>query len=178
MVVAKTQETARYAAEWLQENAITYTSKPGSQPPIINLSDAISKGNFFNDNSVDKNAPSRLLKVTLDVIHQLLLLDVMIISQISRPTSLTEINWTKYDNDPSVVVVEGTQDANSQYHFYMESQASFAFPTEQGGMKVHASTQSPDETQVAVARACNLQMNQVTLEVSLSYNIIVFTYNN
>ena len=65
-----------------------------------------------------------------------------------------------------MVIVDGNQYAASQYHFYMETQSAIAFPTEQGGMKVHASTQSPDAVQSNVATACDLPMNQVTLKVS------------
>ncbi len=80
---------------------------------------------------------------------------------------MKEIDWKKYENDPNVVIVEGSQFAASQYHFYMETQSAIAFPTEQGGMKVYASTQSPDSVQSIVAKACGLKMNQVTLEVSI-----------
>lgn len=64
-----------------------------------------------------------------------------------------------------MVVVSGSQYAASQYHYYMETQSAMAFPTEQGGMKVYASSQSPTYVQSSVAKACNLTMNQVTLEV-------------
>ncbi len=66
-----------------------------------------------------------------------------------------------------MVVVDGSQYAASQYHFYMETQSAIAFPTEQGGIKVYASTQSPNSVQSIVAKACDLPMNQVTLEVSI-----------
>lgn len=78
---------------------------------------------------------------------------------------MTEIDWDKYRNDPSVVVVEGRQHASSQYHFYMETQSAIVYPTEQGGVRVYASTQMPDSIQARVAAVCGLHMNQVTVEV-------------
>lgn len=64
-----------------------------------------------------------------------------------------------------MVVVEGSQRAAGQYHFYMETQAAIAFPTELGGIKVYASTQSQKDVQACVATACGLPLNQVTIEV-------------
>lgn len=64
MVVGETQEAAREAAEWLAENAITYSSKtPGGQPPTVTLEDAMERGSFFHDQSTHSNAPSRIMKV-------------------------------------------------------------------------------------------------------------------
>ena len=59
MVVAKTQEIAREAAQWLQDNAITYTKLPG----IVSFEEAIEKKNFLYDNTTHAGAPSRLRKV-------------------------------------------------------------------------------------------------------------------
>ena len=63
------------------------------------------------------------------------------------------------------MVVEGSQRAGTQYHFYMETQSAIAYPTEEGGVKLYASTQSPDDVQGVVAKVCNLPANQVTIEV-------------
>lgn len=64
MVVAQTQEAARNAAEWLQDNAVTYQSKSGGQLPTVTLQEAILKESYFFDRSDDKDAPDRLLKVS------------------------------------------------------------------------------------------------------------------
>ena len=68
-----------------------------------------------------------------------------------------------------MVVVSGSQYAASQYHYYMETQSAMAFPTEQGGMKMYASSQSPTFIQSIVAKACDLPINQVIVEVQ-QYN--------
>ena len=100
---------------------------------------------------------------------------ILQIVQVSRPKTLTEIDWDKYKKDSSMVVVEGSQKAASQYHFYMETQSAIAFPTEQGGMRVVVSTQSPTEVQSKVAKACLLPMNQVTLEVRIIAQAAVYS---
>lgn len=61
MTVAKTQEAAQEAAEWLQEHAVTYEMKP--QAGIVTLDDAIKKRNYLYDDSTHPSAPTRLLKV-------------------------------------------------------------------------------------------------------------------
>src|SRR6204780_4346681 len=51
-----------------------------------------------------------------------------------------------------------------QEHFYLEGQASFAFPGEGDEMTVHASTQDPTETQQIVARILGIPDAFVTVE--------------
>ena len=63
MVIAKTQEAAREAAEWLQDHAVTYDSK--LQGGIVTLEEAMKRKSYFYDKSMERHndAPSRLLKV-------------------------------------------------------------------------------------------------------------------
>lgn len=75
------------------------------------------------------------------------------------------------------MVVEGTQRAGTQYHFYMETQSAIAYPTEEGGVKLYASSQSPDDVQGVVAKVCNLPANQVTIEVC-QVSIILYIWTN
>ena len=63
MVVAQTQEEARDAAQWLQDNAVTYQSKSGGQLPTVTLQQAIHNESYFYDGSDHKYAPNRLLQV-------------------------------------------------------------------------------------------------------------------
>ena len=79
--------------------------------------------------------------------------------------SASTIDWKQFEDDPDVIVLEGSQRAGSQYHFYMETQSAIAYPTEEGGVKVYASTQSPDDIQGEVAKVCNLAANLVTIKV-------------
>ena len=67
MVVAKTDESARDAAKWIQDNGVSYTPLPAT----INLDTAIEKKEFFYDNvtlpqlAKEKKypVPSRIRKV-------------------------------------------------------------------------------------------------------------------
>ena len=166
MVVAKSEAGARDAAKWLQETAITYTKLQG----VVSLDEAIKKKRFFKDRTTTQEAPRRILKVIqfeTDVLKWSTL-------QVSRNVAQSSsIDWSQFEADQEVVVVEGSQRAGSQYHFYMETQSAFAFPTEQGGIKVYASTQSPDKIQGKVAQVCDLPANQVTIEVRVK---IAFIY--
>jgi xanthine dehydrogenase large subunit len=50
-------------------------------------------------------------------------------------------------------------------HFYLESQASIAYPLEDGQIEIHSSSQHPTETQHVVAHALGLSANDVTCQV-------------
>jgi xanthine dehydrogenase large subunit len=63
------------------------------------------------------------------------------------------------------VIVEGTAESGGQEHVYLETQGSFAFPVEGGGIKIISSTQSPTAVQRAAARILDLPMNQVEVDV-------------
>ncbi len=63
------------------------------------------------------------------------------------------------------VIVEGTAESGGQEHIYLETQGSFAFPIEGGGVKIISSTQSPTAVQRAAARILNLPMNKVEVDV-------------
>lgn len=58
-------------------------------------------------------------------------------------------------------ILEGTFICGGQEHFYMESQAALAVPTENGQIEVHASSQHPSETQRVVAEALGVPFHKV-----------------
>jgi len=60
--------------------------------------------------------------------------------------------------------LEGELTIGGQEHFYLEGQASFAFPGEGDEMTVHASTQDPTEVQHIVARVLGIPDAFVTVE--------------
>ena len=79
-----------------------------------------------------------------------------------QPFSLGDVGsvWKNCD-----LIVEGTAESGGQEHIYLETQGSFAFPVEGGGVKIISSTQSPTTVQRAAARILNLQMNKVEVDV-------------
>ncbi|MGB7161290.1 MAG: xanthine dehydrogenase molybdopterin binding subunit [Tepidisphaeraceae bacterium] len=59
-------------------------------------------------------------------------------------------------------MIEGSLVVGGQEHFYLESQATIAYPGEHGTMTVHSSTQHPTEVQSLVAEALGVPFNHVT----------------
>ncbi|AUN99484.1 xanthine dehydrogenase molybdopterin binding subunit [Bacteriovorax stolpii] len=57
--------------------------------------------------------------------------------------------------------LKGAFECGGQEHFYMESQATIAYPLENGQIEVHSSSQHPTETQHVVAHALGLDYSQV-----------------
>ncbi len=63
------------------------------------------------------------------------------------------------------LIVEGTSESGGQEHIYMETQSAFAFPTENGGVKIISSTQSPSIVQLITARILDLPMHKIEVDV-------------
>jgi len=61
--------------------------------------------------------------------------------------------------------LEGDFYSGGQEHFYLESQASIAYPTEDGGIEVHSSSQHSTETQHVVSHALGVPMHMVSCMV-------------
>lgn len=61
--------------------------------------------------------------------------------------------------------LKGVFVCGGQEHFYMESQASIAYPLENGQIEIHSSSQHPTETQHVVAHALHLDFSQVVCVV-------------
>ncbi len=57
--------------------------------------------------------------------------------------------------------MKGIFECGGQEHFYMESQATIAYPLENGQIEVHSSSQHPTETQHVVAHSLGLDFSQV-----------------
>jgi len=62
-------------------------------------------------------------------------------------------------------ILEGSFENNGQEHFYLENQATVAYPEEQGRIVVHSSSQHPSETQHAVAEAIGVKFSDVVCVV-------------
>lgn len=64
---------------------------------------------------------------------------------------------------PGTDVVSGTFRTSSQAHFYMETMSALAIPEAYDQMTVFCSTQNPNGTQAAIARALGIKLNQVSI---------------
>ncbi|EGD72878.1 hypothetical protein PTSG_04607 [Salpingoeca rosetta] len=60
-------------------------------------------------------------------------------------------------------VIEGEVSCGSQYHFYMETQTAMAFPTDDGGLELHASTQNVSDTQLFASQATGLPASKINV---------------
>lgn len=64
-------------------------------------------------------------------------------------------------NKEGAVVVEGEMRVGGQEHFYLETNATYAIPGEDGALEVWASTQNPSKTQNFCAYVCGIPTNRV-----------------
>jgi len=71
-----------------------------------------------------------------------------------------EAAWQQCD-----VIVEGQAESGGQEHLYLEGQGAFAYPTENGGLKVISATQSPTIVQRMIARVLGLPWHKIEVDV-------------
>ncbi|KUG09513.1 xanthine dehydrogenase molybdopterin binding subunit [Solirubrum puertoriconensis] len=62
-------------------------------------------------------------------------------------------------------IIEGTAESGGQEHLYIETQGAYAYPTEQGGVRVHSSTQGPTAAQRHGARVLGIGMHRIEVDV-------------
>ncbi|HFC00090.1 MAG TPA: xanthine dehydrogenase [Phaeodactylibacter sp.] len=62
-------------------------------------------------------------------------------------------------------VLEGKTFSNGQEHLYLETQGAYAYPLENGGIKIFSSTQGPTSVQKMAARVLGIAMHKVEVEV-------------
>ena len=63
-------------------------------------------------------------------------------------------------------VFEGTASSGGQEHLYLETQGAYAYPAENGCIKIHSSTQGPTLVQKVAARVLGIPMNRVEVDVT------------
>ena len=63
-------------------------------------------------------------------------------------------------------VIEGKADSNGQEHLYIETQGAYAFPMENGSIRISSSTQGPTAAQRTVARVLDIPMHKVEVDVT------------
>nr|VFK46315.1 MAG: xanthine dehydrogenase large subunit [Candidatus Kentron sp. TC] len=84
----------------------------------------------------------------------------LIVPPVASSLGNTEDAWRRCD-----VVVEGVAESGGQEHVYMETQGAIAYPTEDGGLRVNSSTQSPKTVQSAIAAILNIPMHRIEVDV-------------
>ena len=62
-------------------------------------------------------------------------------------------------------VVEGIAENGGQEHLYIETQGAYAYPQDNGSIKVHSSTQGPTAVQMTLAKLLAIPMHQIEVDV-------------
>ncbi|MEJ7587378.1 MAG: molybdopterin cofactor-binding domain-containing protein [Ferruginibacter sp.] len=61
---------------------------------------------------------------------------------------------------------EGKADTNGQEHLYIETQGSYAVPSENGGIKLYSPTQAPKAVQRAVSKVTGFPLHMLEIDVT------------
>ncbi len=69
--------------------------------------------------------------------------------------------WSACDH-----IFEGRVESGAQEHLYIETQGAYAYPSGNGGIKIHSSTQGPTLVQKVAARVLSLPMNHIEVDVT------------
>lgn len=73
----------------------------------------------------------------------------------------TENAWSKCDH-----VLEGTAETAGQEHLYIETQGAYAYPTENGSIRISSSTQGPTSVQKTAAWVLGVPMHKIEVDVT------------
>jgi xanthine dehydrogenase/oxidase len=163
MVLATSEQEAIRIAAYVSAQCVAY-SKPGNpwtgkwSEPILDLLDAIKKGSIFPDAPEAVSYASHIWKITrpgskFDWVEKK-----------EAPDRAIRLRKATVSNAPCLVV-ENSQLNGGQVHFYMETQACIAIPTDEGRITMLPSTQSPMGMHATTAMALGLQYHQVELDV-------------
>lgn len=68
--------------------------------------------------------------------------------------------------DDCEYIFEGKAEIGGQEHLYIEPQGSYAYPTDNGSIKIHASTQGPTAVQKTAAKILGLPMHRIEVDVA------------
>lgn len=170
MVLAENEQEAIRIAAYVSENCVAY-DKPGKpwtgkwSEPIIDLLDAIRKGSIFPDAPVAVPYVAHIWRI----IRPGSQFDWAEKNMPSHPGTLRRdlaiVTRKAVVGTAPCTVVESSQLCGGQAHFYMETQACIAIPSDEGRILVQPSVQSPGGMHDTVAMALGLQHHQVEVKV-------------
>lgn len=70
-------------------------------------------------------------------------------------------SWSKCD-----YIFEGKVESGGQEHLYIETQGAYAYPVDNGGIRVHSSTQGPTAVQKTISRVLGIPMHRIEVDVA------------
>ncbi len=144
LVLASTIPCAKEAVDFIEKECIAYEDLPA----VVTLEDAIKKNTAM---------PMILLSSDPDEdVNQRM-------PTIERTGSNQE--WLKDPTKPmpGTNVANGSIKTPATAHFYLETNCALALPGPYDQMSVYSSTQNPNGTQMAIAKALGVNVNQVTV---------------
>jgi xanthine dehydrogenase large subunit len=72
-----------------------------------------------------------------------------------------ESAWSKCD-----YIFEGKAESGGQEHLYIETQGAYAYPIDNGSIKIHSSTQGPTAVQKTISKVLGIPMNRIEVDVA------------
>jgi xanthine dehydrogenase large subunit len=162
LVIAESEQDAIAIAEHASDHCVAYGPIDWPAPwnePVLSLDQAIEMGSVFPDYPTSASFVSHVWRITrpgsrLDWVAERQELD----------RDITKREGVMVDG-VECTVVETTQLCGGQAHFYMETQACVAIPTDGDRLSVMPSTQSPAEMHDTVARALGVEHHRVEVAV-------------
>jgi xanthine dehydrogenase/oxidase len=162
LAIANSEQDAIRIAHYITDHCLGYSPVDWPAPfhePILDFARAIEVNSVYPDTPKSASFVAHIWKIT-------------------RPGS--DFSWTRekipLDREASTreakvdgvdcIVVENVQSNGGQAHFYMETQACVAFPSDQRRFIIHPSTQSPMEMHQTSAMALGVHYNQVEIKVN------------
>ncbi len=144
MVLAETISSAKEVVEFVSEECISYEDLPA----IITLADAI-KNNTVMPMILKSADPDEDINQRLPTIER----------------SGSNQEWLKNPLKPllGTSAISGTVKTPPVAHFYLETNCALAIPGPYNQITVYSSTQNPNGTQNAVAKALGIRLNQVSI---------------
>ena len=162
LVIGTTEQEAIRLARYVMDHCLGYTDVNWPAPfdkPILDLTRAIAANSVYPDTPKSASFVSHIWKIT-------------------RPGS--QFDWVRskdpLDRTPLVReceidgamcrVVENVQSNGGQAHFYMETQACVAEPSDQRRFIIHPSSQSPMEMHQTAAMALGVHYHQLEIRIN------------
>jgi len=115
--------------------------------------------------SIAKSA-SKLIK--LEYTEKEIITDVKVAKEkkyFIMPPRTFRLGNTKTSFDKCEYVFKGEVSSGGQEHLYLETQAAYSFPMENGSIKISSSTQGPTSVQKIAASVLNIPMHKIELDV-------------
>ncbi len=82
-----------------------------------------------------------------------------------HPTRTFKMGDSNEAFSKSRTIVHGSVEISGQEHVYIEPQGAYAIPVENGGLRIHSSTQGPTHVQKTVARILGIPMHKIEVDV-------------